>query len=68
MWKLRLMLQSWLSRPSRPPPPQYRPPAVRPDFDLSLDPEEFAALLRSGRKRDLRTLARKLSERPWTRA
>jgi hypothetical protein len=68
MRKLRLMLQYWLNRhPSR-PPDQYRLPAMRREFELSLDPEEFATLLRSGSKQDMRTLARKLSERPWTRA
>jgi hypothetical protein len=32
-----------------------------------VDPEEFSRLLRSGRKQDLETVARKLSERRRTR-
>jgi hypothetical protein len=34
---------------------------------VSVDPEEFSQLLRSGRKKDLETLARKLSERRRSR-
>jgi hypothetical protein len=38
-----------------------------PDSIASIDPEEFSCLLRSGRKKDLETLARKLSSRRSTR-
>jgi len=33
----------------------------------AIDPDEFSELLRSGRKQDLETLARRLSERRKTR-
>jgi hypothetical protein len=37
------------------------------DSIASIDPEEFSCLLRSGRKKDLETLARKLSDRRRSR-
>jgi len=38
-----------------------------PDSIASIDPEEFSCLLRSGRKKDMETLARKLSDRRRSR-
>jgi hypothetical protein len=34
----------------------------------SIDPDEFSKLIRSGRKQDLETLAKRLSDRERTRA
>jgi hypothetical protein len=50
--------QRWSSRRARTPP-------LYPM--LSIDSEEFASLLRSGRKHDLKILARKLSDRRRSR-
>ena len=38
-----------------------------PDSMSLLDPAEFSKLLRSGRKEDLKTLAKRLSERQKTK-
>jgi hypothetical protein len=50
--------QRWQKRETR--------ASVRHPVSL-VDPEEFSRLLRSGRKQDLETVARKLSERRRTR-
>jgi hypothetical protein len=50
--------QRWSSRRIRIP---------SPDPISSINPDEFARLLRSGRKEDLKILARKLSERRRSR-
>jgi hypothetical protein len=56
--KLRIMLhllrRRWRLREKQPPPAH---PIT------SIDPREFSDLLRSGRKQDLKTLAKKLSDR-----
>jgi hypothetical protein len=43
---------------------------VSPDAPVapSIDPDEFSKLIRSGRKQDLETLAKRLSDRERTRA
>jgi hypothetical protein len=56
---IRFLRLSWRRRTRR-PPKEYPIPSV--------DPEEFSNLLGTGRKADLETLARRLSERPGGRA
>ncbi|UFX45621.1 hypothetical protein HAP47_0002510 [Bradyrhizobium sp. 41S5] len=50
----RLFRLTWLRRVAR--SPADLPPA-------SIDPDEFSRLLCSGRRKDLRTLAKRLSQR-----
>ncbi|MEN3349844.1 MAG: hypothetical protein V7632_3479 [Bradyrhizobium sp.] len=49
----RLFQLAWLRRVARKPA----------DVPLSIDPDEFSRLLCSGRKEDLRVLAKRLSQR-----
>jgi hypothetical protein len=61
--RIRNLRLVWLNRWQ-----QWRLRKSQPSDPISsIDPEEFSCLLRSGRKKDMETLAKKLSDRRRSR-